>query len=57
MTKGIVYLLVFVGGLIGSYIPVWLGLGDGLFSVWGIIGGLIGSFAGIWVAYKIGQNM
>lgn len=55
MTKGLVYLLIFVGGFIGSYIPVlW---GDDFFSLWSIVFGTIGSFVGVWAAYKIGQNM
>lgn len=56
MTKGLVYLLVFVGGIIGSYIPVLL-FHQGAFSAVSIIGGLVGSFAGVWVAYWVGQNM
>lgn len=57
MNKGLVYLLIFIGGLIGSYLPVLLGFGDGLLSAWSIIGGLIGSFAGVWAAYWLSQNV
>jgi hypothetical protein len=53
MTKGLVYLLVFVGGIIGSYVPVLFG--QDAFSAISIIGGVIGSLAGIWAAVKL-QN-
>jgi hypothetical protein len=51
MSKSLVYLLVFVGGAIGSYAPVLFG--QSAFSTISIIGGVIGSFAGIWAAYKL----
>jgi len=51
MSKGFVYLCVFIGGLIGSYIPVLFH--QGYFSTASIIGGAVGSFAGIWMAIKL----
>ncbi len=52
MTKSLVYLLVFIFGTIGSYIPtLW---GDNNFlSGWSILGGLIGGLFGVWVAIKV----
>jgi hypothetical protein len=51
MSKGLVYLLIFVGGVIGSYVPVIFG--QSAFSAVSIIGGVIGSLAGIWAAFKL----
>jgi hypothetical protein len=55
MTKGLVYLLIFLGGAIGSYIPVLFG--QDMFSLASIIGGILGSFAGIWAAVKLNDYM
>ena len=55
MTKGLVYLLIFVGGAIGSYIPALFG--QDMFSLASIIGGAIGSIAGIWAAVKLNNYM
>ena len=47
----LIWLLVFVGGLIGSYIPaLW---GSSVFSMSSILFSGIGSIVGIWVAVKI----
>lgn len=51
MNKGILYLAITVGGIVGSYIPIILFHQGGL-SMASIIGGGIGSLVGIWVAYK-----
>ena len=53
MTKGLVYILIFIGGAIGSYVPVLFGQSP--FSMVSIIGGIVGSIAGVWSAYKL-QN-
>jgi uncharacterized membrane protein YeaQ/YmgE (transglycosylase-associated protein family) len=53
--KGLIYLGITVGGIIGSYIPVLFGQ-DG-FSFISLVGGTIGSFVGLWAGYKIGQNL
>lgn len=53
MTKSTIYLFIFIGGFIGSYIPVLFGA-DGL--GWNIIGGTLGSFAGIWAAVKLNNS-
>lgn len=51
MNKGLVYLLLSIGGIIGSYVPVLLG--QDAFSLASIIGGLVGGIAGIWLAVKV----
>jgi len=55
MSKGLVYLSIFIFGTIGSYVPTWFGAG--FFSFASIVGSLIGSFAGIWVAVKLGNYL
>jgi hypothetical protein len=50
MSKGYVYLWIFIGGTIGSYLPVLFH--QSYFSAASIIGGAIGGFAGIWAAIK-----
>jgi hypothetical protein len=51
MNKGLIYLGVFVGGTIGSYIPVLFH--QDYFSPLSIICGGIGSLIGIWAAVKM----
>jgi hypothetical protein len=55
MNKGLLYLCITVGGIIGSYIPVLFGA-SGL-SLISILGGAIGSFAGIWAAIKLNDRI
>jgi gas vesicle protein len=55
MTKSWIYLGIFVGGAIGTYVPVLFG--QSAFSLASIIGGLVGSIAGIWAAVKISNSM
>jgi hypothetical protein len=50
MSKGYVYLWIFIGSSIGSYLPVLFH--QGFFSAISIIGGTIGAFVGIWAAVK-----
>jgi hypothetical protein len=50
-SKRLMWLFVFIGGTIGSYIPVlW---GDNAFSFASILCGGIGSIIGIYVAFKL----
>jgi hypothetical protein len=51
MNKGLLYLCITIGGIVGGYIPVLFGAGG--LSLISILGGTIGSFFGIWLAYKI----
>ena len=51
MNKGMVYLLISIGGGIGGYIPVLFGAGA--FSIWSILGSLVGSIVAIYVCYKV----
>jgi len=53
--KLLIYIGITIGGVIGSYLPVWLFHADVL-SVWSIVMGAIGSFVGLWVGYKAYQN-
>jgi len=55
MSKSIIYLMVFIGGTIGSIIPT--AFGSGYFSAGSIFGGALGSLVGIWVAVKISNNI
>jgi len=53
-TKALIYIGIFVGSTIGS----WLGsLPDhgNFLGGWSILGGLVGSVAGIWAGFKLGQ--
>ena len=50
MSKGYVYLWVFIGSSVGSYVPVLFH--QGFFSLASILGGLVGAFVGIWAAVK-----
>ncbi|MDB5161364.1 MAG: hypothetical protein JWO96_744 [Candidatus Saccharibacteria bacterium] len=54
MSKGLIYLFITVGGIIGSYIPVLFGA-SGL-SFWSILGGTVGGIAGIFAAIKFNNN-
>lgn len=53
--KALIYIGIFVGGLIGSYVPVLFG--QSAFSFASILAGGAGSLVGIWAGYKLGQNM
>lgn len=52
MNKGLVSFGAGLGGIVGSYIPVWL-WHAGELSGWSIVGGMIGGVAGIWAAVKL----
>ncbi len=56
MSKGLVYLAIFIGSSIGSYLPVLL-FHASIFSAWSIVGGLIGSVAAIVLCYRYMQGM
>jgi hypothetical protein len=53
--KTIVWIGVFVGSTIGSYIPVLL-WGAGVFSLSSMLFGGVGAFVGIWVAWTLNQR-
>ena len=46
------YIGLFLGGIVGSYLPVVL-LGSGWFSLASIIGGFVGSAGGLWLGWKL----
>jgi hypothetical protein len=53
VNKGVIYLFITIGSVLGSYIPVlWHA---GIFSAASIIGGFIGALAGLWAAIKFGD--
>jgi hypothetical protein len=52
--KGLIYLGITIGGLIGGYIPVIFG--QSAFSMVSILAGAAGSFVGLWAGYKIGNS-
>lgn len=54
MNKGMVYLLISIGGVIGGYIPVLFGAGA--FSPWSILGSTIGGILAIYISYKLLTN-
>ena len=52
MAKTTIFFGAFLGGIVGSYLPVVL-FGSGWFSLASIIGGFVGSAAGIWLGWKL----
>ncbi len=51
--KQLIWIGVFVGSTVGSYIPsLW---GADLFSFSSILFGTLGAFVGIWLGYKLSQ--
>lgn len=51
MNKGLIYLMLSIGGVLGSYLPVLFGADS--FLLINILGGAIGGFVGIWIAVKL----
>lgn len=56
MAKFYIYIGIFGGGLIGSYLPVWLFKVSAL-SALSIIVGAVGSIVGLFSGYRIYQNI
>ncbi len=55
MTKKLILLFLFVGSLLGGYIPLlW---GGSAFSGWSILFSTLGGFLGIYIGYKIGSQL
>lgn len=54
-SKKTIYLGMFVGGLIGGYVPslVW---GAGVFSFSSLLGNAIGAIIGIYIAFKLTRS-
>ncbi len=51
--KTLIYLGLFVGSTVGSFVPLlW---GADLFSLSSVLCSTIGALLGIWAGYKIGQ--
>ena len=55
MSKSFLVLMSFVGGTVGSLVPVWLGDND-FFDGLSILGGLIGGLVGIWLGVKLAKR-
>ncbi len=52
-SKTLIFLGMFIGSIIGGYIPVLFG--DSMFSYISVITSGLGSLLGIWVGYKISK--
>ncbi len=52
-SKRLIYLLMFVGGVVGGYVPLlW---GANYFSFSSILFNALGAMLGIWIGFKISQ--
>jgi len=51
--KAWVTLFVFVGSIVGGYIPTLFGLS--VFSLWGLLTSALGGLIGIWIGLKLGD--
>ena len=54
-TKKAVWILVLLGSVIGSYIPVLL-FNSSFLSITSILGSGVGGIIGIWIGLKIGNG-
>ena len=52
MEKTTIFIGLFLGGILGSHLPVVV-FGSGWFSPASIIGGFVGSAVGIWLGWKL----
>ena len=52
--KTLIWAGIFVGSIIGSYVPtLW---GADIFSFQSVVGSTIGSILGVWLGYKIAKE-
>lgn len=56
MNKKTILLFAGVFGGIGAYIPILLGIDDGL-GDWSVLGGLVGGLFGIWLATWVAKRL
>ncbi len=55
MTKTLIFTFLFIGSVIGGYIPLlW---GGSIFSLSSILWSTLGGFAGIYVGFTIGRKI
>ena len=54
MEKATIYIGLFIGSVVGSWLPVAL-TGSGWLSAASLIGGFIGAIAGVWLGWKMTQ--
>jgi hypothetical protein len=52
-SKRIIYIGMFLGGMLGGYIPTVFG--TQYFSMWSIFGNAIGALFGIYIAFKLSR--
>jgi uncharacterized membrane protein YeaQ/YmgE (transglycosylase-associated protein family) len=52
MERTTIFIGLFLGGMVGSYLPVALS-GSGWFSLASIIGGFVGSVVGMWLGWRL----
>ncbi|MCX5782254.1 MAG: hypothetical protein NT145_06080 [Elusimicrobia bacterium] len=52
-TKKLIMLLMVVGSVVGTYVPVLLGAST--FGFVSLLGGAVGAIAGIWLAFRISR--
>jgi hypothetical protein len=54
MEKMTIWIGLFVGSIVGSWLPVAL-FNQGWFSAASLIGGFVGAVAGTWLGWKLAQ--
>jgi len=54
MSKTVIWLGMFVGSTLGSYVPSWWGAG--MFSFSSILGGMIGGIVGVVGGYRLSER-
>lgn len=51
MEKKLIWMGLFVGSLVGSFLPsLW---GDSMLSMWSVVLSAVGGIAGIWLGYRL----
>ncbi len=51
--KTLIWIGLFIGSTVGSYIPEFWGAG--IFSVSSVLGGMIGGIVGVWLGFRMGE--
>lgn len=55
MSKSVIFLFLFIGSTVGSYLPLmW---GGSLFSLTSVLLSAVGGLLGIYVGLRVSQNM
>lgn len=53
MDKRVIILVASLGGMLGAYVPMVLGVSS--LSGWSILGSFIGGLLGVWIGVKLSQ--